>query len=600
MSAVNHGGPDNGRQAGIRWRAWGTPAFTEARELDRPVLLHLTAGWCHWCRLMDETTWADGDVVAAMNEEFLPVRVDADRHPHVQDRYIAGGWPTNAFLTPDGEVLWAGTFLDAQQFRTVAASVAQAWQDRRAELDKEIGRRRQALESARRRPSNGGLVRREAADDVIAATLDSFDPRNGGFGDAPKFPRPEAIELLYTLAEEDPTTAALADQCLDGMLAGELWDAADGGFFRYATAADWTEPRREKLLDANAGMLDAYALGAWLRERGDWREIAGRTVDWVERRLGLDNGLWAGSQTADEAWFAAAPGERAGMTPPPADGTVYTDATARWIAALARAGARLDEPAWVQRAEAALATAAATLMTADGAPAHFLEPEGEPALDFLAADTLELARAAMAVGSASGNTEWWALARDLVRRLESQFWSDDGGFFDRLPSAHDVGALRYRDRPFELNARAALLLLDMARIDGQRGCRARAEGILARLGAVAGRHGPDGAVFALATASFFQPPPAVIVAVPATGERSRSHAGQAGFEAAAAALRSAALSLRVPQLRVWTVRDGHSAGPQRFTACDGRPAAWLWTVQGCTGPFVEADALAAAMPVRHA
>src|SRR5262245_38098680 len=99
--------PRPNRADEIHWRAWNADAFAEAVKADKPVLLNLTAMWCHWCHLMDETTYSDHDLIALINDNMIAVRVDADQHPHVQDCYIAGGWPTNAFLTPTGEVLWS-------------------------------------------------------------------------------------------------------------------------------------------------------------------------------------------------------------------------------------------------------------------------------------------------------------------------------------------------------------------------------------------------------------------------------------------------------------------------------------------------------------
>src|SRR5688500_5633594 len=216
----------------IQWQPWGKEAFANATAADRPTLLCLTAVWCHWCHQMDETTYSHAALIDLINQNFVPIRVDADQYPHVQDRYIAGGWPTNAFLTPTGEVLWAGTFIDAEQFAAVADGVRNAWTERRAELGIEIERRRKALEAARGRSSLVGMVRREAADDVWASLLESFDARNGGFGDAPKYPTPEALELLFVKPDDGGDADRIAAQTLDGMLAGELWDAAPGGFFR--------------------------------------------------------------------------------------------------------------------------------------------------------------------------------------------------------------------------------------------------------------------------------------------------------------------------------------------------------------------------------
>jgi uncharacterized protein len=568
--------------ARVEWREWGAEAFAAATAADRPILLHLTARWCQSCALMDGTVWSDPAIARLVNDSFIAIRVDSDRYPHVQDRYIAGGWPTTAFLTPTGEVLWAGTSVEADQFRGLVAGVTQAWGQRREELQAEIGRRRRALDATRRQHGGQGLVRREAADDVLTATTAAFDARNGGFGDAPKFPHPEAVELLYACAAADPAAARMADQTLDGMIAGELWDSVDGGFYRYATGADWTEPRREKLLDTNAALLDAYSLGAWLRDRPDWRQRAAEIVDWVGRTLRLEGGGVAASLAAADEYFAADAAGRAALDPPRPDPVLYTAPSARWIRALAAAGVRLDEETWITAAEAQLTALFRTMRSPAGGLFHFRDVDGQPHLDFLLADTLEAARAALQVAQATGRIEWLTQARELARHVERGFWSDDGGFRDRRPSSHDLGALRYPERPFEANALAARLLLDIAAITGERGCRALAERTLARLASVAGRHGPDGAIFALATAEYFDAAPAVIIALPA---------GAAPGDAAS--LRSAAWSLRLPGLRVWTVPSGHAAGPMKFDAI-GAPAAWLWTRRACSRALATPEELVAA------
>src|SRR5215216_1823929 len=213
--------PRPNRAREISWRVWGPGAFAEAAAADKPILLNLTAVWCHWCHLMDETTYSTPELIKIINENLIPIRVDADQHPHVQDRYIAGGWPTNAFLTPTGEVLWSGTYVPPEQFGQVSSGVLSAWSDRREELKGEISRRRKALEAARGRHHTVGLVRREAADDVLSATIDAYDERNGGFGVEPKFPYAEALELLLIQGTRDNADyLQMAEHSLDGMLSG--------------------------------------------------------------------------------------------------------------------------------------------------------------------------------------------------------------------------------------------------------------------------------------------------------------------------------------------------------------------------------------------
>lgn len=553
--------PRPNRAAEIRWRAWSAKTFEEAIRADRPILLNLTATWCGWCQRMDETTYSDPALIRLINDELIPLRVDADQYPHVQERYIASGWPTNAFLTPTGEVLWAGSYVEPAEFGAVAAGVLGAWRERRAELQVEIDRRRRALEAARGRQLLAGLVRREAADDVITALLDSFDPRNGGFGTAPKFPLPDAVELFFTQAARlgDPQSRELAERTLDGMLAGELFDPVEGGFFRYALAEDWTEPRQEKLLEVNAGLLRAYALGAQLLERSDLLGVVERTVAWVESRLALPDGLWGGSQAADEEYYALDAESRAARGAPPVDMVVYTDANAAWIRALAEAGGRLGRPEWVERAARALAVLLPAMAAPDGLLYHFRAPGRAPEVPGLLTDAVEVARACCTLAQATGRAGYLQQARSLAQAMETELWADDGGFLDHRPTSEGPGALRYRERPFERNAAAARLFLDLTLATGERGYRAVAERTLALLSPGAGRYGIAGAEFALAVDEFFDPPPRVVLVGPV---------------AATAELRQAALALPTPARRVWTMEGGGRVGTLSFPP-SATPAAYL-------------------------
>ncbi|MBI4408688.1 MAG: thioredoxin domain-containing protein [Gemmatimonadetes bacterium] len=573
--------PRPNRAGEIHWRRWGRAAFDEASRTDTPILLNLTAVWCQWCHRMDETTYSDPALVQLINQDLIPMRVDADHNPHVQDRYIAGGWPTNAFLTPTGEVLWSGTYVPPDEFRSVAGGVLAAWRERRGELQAEIERRRKALEAARSRHPAVGLVRREAADDVVTATRDAFDPRNGGFGGEPKFPHGEAIEMLFVLGQRtrNPDWLEMAERTLDGMLAGELWDDVDGGFFRYTTAADWTGPHYEKMLEVNAGLLRAYALGAQLRGRADWRRTAERVVDWVERVLRLPEGLWGGSQDADEDYYRLEARARRKHARPTVDAVVYANWNAQWIAALAEAGGRLAREDWIGRAGAALDTLLAAMSAPDGLLYHHREPDDEPALSGLLTDAVEAMRAGLAVAQTTGRADALARVGTLAEALERLLWAEDGGFIDHRPSEDDVGALRYRDRPFELNAHAARALLDLTEATGERGYHAVAERILAVLSPLAGRYGVAGGAFALAVDEFFEPPLRIVV----VGPREQTKP-----------LRSAALALPDPERRVWTLERGGRLGALNFPA-GGAPAAYACGLRSCSPPVRDPAELAAAV-----
>jgi uncharacterized protein len=496
--------PRPNRAHEIMWRPWGRAAFDEAAESDRPVLLNLAAPWCRACQEMDETTFSDERVIEVVNREVVAVRVDGDRSPHVQDRYIAGGWPTNALLAPTGEVFWSATFVDGPELQRVVNGVVAAWRERRQELELELERRRKAMDAARSRRPTIGIVRREVSDTVLLMAQELFDARHGGFGDAPKFIHAEAIELLLTQAERqrNPDGAAMVERTLDGILAGEIEDAVDGGFFHYALNADWTGPQVEKLLGINARVLSAFALAAERSGRPDWREAAERTVGWVESTLGRD-GLWAGSQYADPEYFSAPTAARQRLPPPPVDDTVYAATCGMWVTALADAGRRLGRPEWVERASGGLDALVETMAAPGDHLFHYRSPDGAAVCGLLI-DLLHVARAAHAVAIAANREDALAHARRLVATMATSLWDEAGGFTDHRHSPDSLGALRFRDRPFEENALAARLLLALARRTGERSYRAMAERILAFLSPLAGRYAVEGATFASAVEEFFQ------------------------------------------------------------------------------------------------
>lgn len=492
------------RASEIHWRHWSPDAFREAAAEDRLVLLHLTTSWAHACQEMDETTYSDPDVIELLNDRLLPVRVDADRLPHVQDRYIAGGWPTNAILTPAGEALWSETFVDSRELRRVIDKVLDAWENRRKNLNEEVERRRKSMEAARWRRPGHNMVRREAADDVLTGAQDQFDPRNGGFGEAPKFIHAEAVELLFSQGRTlpNPDWIAMAERTLDGMLAGDLEDPVDGGFFHYALAADWTQPQVEKLLEPNARILHALAYGAKEMGREDWAAAAERTVDWVDGTLARD-GLWAGCQAADPAYFEAAADARATMKPPPVDDTIFTHSAAMWIASLADAGRLLAREEWVARASQGLDTLLERMAAPEDGLFHYAAPGGEPPTGLLV-DLVHAARAAHAVYRSTGREDALDHARRLATTMKNTLWDENGGFCDHRFDPEPVGALRYRDRPFEENALAARLHIALARDTGAATYRAVAERILAFLSPLAGRYAVEGATFAMAVEEFFE------------------------------------------------------------------------------------------------
>jgi uncharacterized protein YyaL (SSP411 family) len=211
---------------------------------------------------------------------------------------------------------------------------------------------------------------------------------------------------------------------------------------------------------------------------------------------------------------------------------------------------------------------------------HYTDANGAPSIDFLLADAVETARASLFMHQATGEARWLEVARALAHAMEKSFWAEDGGYWDRAKGHEEVAALRYRERPFELNARLARVLLDVALLTGERGLRALAERTLALLSPQAGRFGAGGSSFALAVEDFFHPPPFIaLVANPAE----------------ARTMRETALALPIANRRVWTRERGGKIGTQSLPSSPS-PAAYVCGRHGQSAPILDEAAMNAAAP----
>jgi uncharacterized protein YyaL (SSP411 family) len=307
----------------VDWNPWDDEALERARNEDRPILLSVGYAACHWCHVMERESFEDAATAAVMNEHFVCIKVDREERPDLDAVYLdavvaltgSGGWPLTAFLTPDGKPFFGGTYYPPEprhglpSFRQVLTAVAEAWRDRRDEVERS-GRdlvdylARSALPRPGASELDGGVLA-EAEQNLRAI----FDQRFGGFGGPPKFPPSSVLEFLLRRGEETMTRSTL-----DGMARGGMYDLVGGGFHRYSVDEQWLVPHFEKMLYDNALLAPVY-LHAWRRFGDDrYRRVAEQTLDYVMRELRLDSGGFASAQDADTdgvegLTFTWAPGE---------------------------------------------------------------------------------------------------------------------------------------------------------------------------------------------------------------------------------------------------------------------------------------------------
>ena len=251
--------PRPNRASEIRWREWGEEAFADARARDLPILLAISAVWCHWCHVMDETSYSTPDIIREINDRYVAIRVDNDERPDVNRRYNMGGWPTSAFLTPDGEIMHGGTYIPPDVMYGTLLTITELWREKREDIKQRIAEAMRR--EAETRAAAPGRLRGDIVDSVRALVSGQYDPQHGGFGREPKFPQPHLLRFVLDeyLRTDAPELATMLRTTLRAMSSGGMYDRAEGGFFRYATQRDWSSPHYEKMLEENAELLALYA-----------------------------------------------------------------------------------------------------------------------------------------------------------------------------------------------------------------------------------------------------------------------------------------------------------------------------------------------------
>jgi uncharacterized protein YyaL (SSP411 family) len=312
----------------IQWHEWGEEAFATARRDNKPMLLDIGAVWCHWCHVMDRESYDDPAIAAIVNDHFVAVKVDRDERPDIDSRYQAavqavsgqGGWPLTAFLTPDGKPFYGGTYFPPNDgygrpsFRRVLLSIANAYKEKHGDVVEQAAMVENAIAQSESFAGKSSRI----SSKMIAAIQESaekmFDPQHGGFGNAPKFSHPSALELLierYARTAEDghrPTGDADARSqlgtvivtTLEHMARGGVYDQLAGGFHRYSVDERWVVPHFEKMSYDNSELLKNYVHAYQATGEQFFAEVARDIIRWMDEWLSdREHGGFYASQDAD-------------------------------------------------------------------------------------------------------------------------------------------------------------------------------------------------------------------------------------------------------------------------------------------------------------
>ncbi|RMF83505.1 MAG: thioredoxin domain-containing protein, partial [Nitrospinota bacterium] len=300
----------------VHWYEWGAEAFQKAQELDRPILLDIGAIWCHWCHVMDRETYESPEIARLINQHFLPIKVDRDARPDIDRRYqkviVAltgrGGWPLTLFLTPQGEVIFGGTYFPPQArlgkpgMQELLPKIATLYRERKAELLQHVREFHQTLSRYQQQSVVPGALDPRLITPVLEDMEQRFEPIHGGFDPGPKFPRTAAVELALLAYDRDPQNRVLlhmVTKTLQSMARGGIFDQIGGGFHRYVTDAAWLVPHFEKLLNLNAELLRNYLHAYQATGEPLFKEVALSTFRYVQETLSRQGGGFYASQDAD-------------------------------------------------------------------------------------------------------------------------------------------------------------------------------------------------------------------------------------------------------------------------------------------------------------
>jgi len=300
----------------VDWYPWGDEALQQARSANKPIFLSIGYAACHWCHVMAHESFEDPATAELMNRHFVCIKVDREERPDLDSIYMSatsamtgsGGWPMSVFLTPDLRPFYAGTYFppvpryNMPSFKELLSSLARAWQEEREEVDR-VGSQVAGHLTARLPAAGSQGLTAADLDGAAEALLISYDWTHGGWGNAPKFPQPMAIEFLLRRAAANHPKAndyqRVAAHALEAMSRGGMYDVIGGGFARYSTDDHWQVPHFEKMLYDNAQLVLAY-LHAWqLTGEPSFRRVVEETLEFVSREMTHPDGGFFSSLDAD-------------------------------------------------------------------------------------------------------------------------------------------------------------------------------------------------------------------------------------------------------------------------------------------------------------
>lgn len=299
----------------VDWYAWGDEAFAKARKENKPIFLSIGYSTCHWCHVMERESFEDENVAKFLNEHFVSIKVDREERPDVDKIYMTtvqaitgqGGWPLNCFLTPDLKPFYGGTYFPPEakygrvSFLDLLKQIANVWQTRHDDVLASAADLEHRLITITNQEPTKATLSPEFLKNGALQFKQEYDPTNGGFGDAPKFPRPSQplFLLRYGTRAKDQQAVDMVLHTCDAMARGGMYDQLGGGFARYSVDAEWLVPHFEKMLYDNAQLVNLYLEAYLISGKQQYADTVRETIQYVLRDMTHRDGGFYSAEDAD-------------------------------------------------------------------------------------------------------------------------------------------------------------------------------------------------------------------------------------------------------------------------------------------------------------
>ncbi len=429
-------------RANLSWQPWSADIFARAKAENRFVILDLEAVWCHWCHVMEETTYRDPKVVALLKDKFLTVRVDQDANPDLSSRYGDWGWPATIIFAADGTELAKrrGYIAPGPMASLLEAVIADPTPGPSVVAEEDVT------------PSHTPLLSKEQRADLAARSRESYDTEHGGWGEVHKFIDADSMDWELALIEKGDTDALKrARQTFDAAL--NLIDREAGGLYQYSDELDWKSPHYEKIMSYQANGLRQFTLAHQLLKEPRYLAAASDIARYLLVVLKSPEGAFYTSQDADvdartpgKTYYAMTAVERQKLgRHPRVDTNLYARENGWAISGLAAFYAATGEQTALQAAETAAQWIVNNRALDGGGFKHGDKDRGGPFLG----DTLAMGQAALDLYAATGKRQWLGVAGSAGDFIAANFKDDTGGFKTSAQRDAAIGVFAKTSKPLD-------------------------------------------------------------------------------------------------------------------------------------------------------